>query len=178
MSNVGETMTASTPLAVLDSDSFVLKRPERPPPNSETFMRASRVRFAVSRSLATLVGCGGGSQMGGGNGGIGQTIPPPTSFAESWHFSPSSGSPGIEAALTLSPGSVVGVAHFQSFGTSRPCPTFFDDLPLSGTIDAQGNLSVKSSSASGPLARQRGSTPSPPSTTNDQQRAQPPLHRR
>ena len=37
-------------------------------------MRSSRLRFAVSLSLATLVGCGGGSQMGGGNGGIGQTI--------------------------------------------------------------------------------------------------------
>jgi len=112
-------------------------------------MRSSWLRLAVSLALAMLVGCGGGSSMDGGNGGTGQTLPPPTSFAESWHFSPSAGSPSIEGALTLSSSSVVGVAHFQSFSTSSPCPTFFDDLPLSGTIDAQGNLSAKSSSASG-----------------------------
>jgi hypothetical protein len=98
-----------------------------------------------------LVGCGGGSQMGGGNngGGIGQTPPPVTSFAESWHFAPASSLPSIEAALTLSSTSVVGVAHFQSFSTSSPCPAFFDNFPLSGTIDGQGNLSVKSSTVSG-----------------------------
>jgi hypothetical protein len=112
-------------------------------------MKSSWLCFAVSLSLTILVGCGGGS-LGGGNGGgsIGQTLPPPTSFSESWHFASASGSPTIEAALTLSSGSVVGVAHFQSFSTSRPCPGFFDDFPLSGTIDGQGNLSVKSSPAS------------------------------
>ena len=107
--------------------------------------------LVVSLSLSFLVGCGGGTQMGGGNngGGIGQTPPPVTSFAESWHFAPASGSPSIEAALTLSSTSVVGVAHFQSFSTSSPCPAFFDNFPLSGTIDGQGNLSVKSSPVSG-----------------------------
>jgi hypothetical protein len=44
---------------------------------------------------------------------------------------------------------VVGVAHFQSFNTGSPCPSFFDKFPVSGTIDGQGNLSVKSSTVSG-----------------------------
>ncbi len=113
-------------------------------------MRSSWLRFAVSLSLTVLVGCGG-SQMGGGSvgEGSGQTSPPVTSFAESWHFAPASGAPSIEAALTLSSASVAGVAHFQSFNTGSSCPTFFDDFPLSGTIDGQGNLSLKSSPVAG-----------------------------
>lgn len=97
-----------------------------------------------------LVGCGGGSQMAGGNnGGNGQTTPPVTSFAESWHFAPPSNSVSIEAALTLSSTTVVGAGHLQSFNTGSSCPSFFDNFPLSGTIDGQGNFSVKSSPKSG-----------------------------
>jgi hypothetical protein len=114
-------------------------------------MKSSWLRSVASLSLTMLVGCGGGSQMGGGNNGgsSGQNPPPGTSFAESWHFAPASSSPSIEAALILSSTSVAGVAHFQSFSTSSPCPAFFDKFPLSGTIDGQGNLSVKSSPVSG-----------------------------
>ncbi len=107
--------------------------------------------LVVSLSLPLLVGCGG-SQTGGGNngGGNGQTSPPPvTSFAESWHFASTPNSSSIEAALTLSSNSVVGVGHFQSFVTTSPCPTLDDNFPLSGTIDGQGNFSVKSSPVSG-----------------------------
>jgi hypothetical protein len=107
--------------------------------------------LVVSLSLPLLVGCGGGVQMGGGNngGGDGQPSTPLGSFTESWHFAPPSNSSSIEAALTLSSVSVVGVGHFQSFSTSSPCPSFFDNFPLSGTIDGQGNLSLKSSPGSG-----------------------------
>jgi hypothetical protein len=107
--------------------------------------------LVLSLSLSLLVGCGGGSQMGGGNngGGNGQTFPPVTSFAESWHFAPPSNSSSIEAALTLSSSSVVGVGHLQSPVTAGPCPDFSDIFPLSGTIDGQGNFSVKSSPGSG-----------------------------
>ncbi len=114
-------------------------------------MKTAYLCFVVSLSLPLLVGCGGRSQMGGGNNveGIGQTPPPATSFAESWRFAPASNSPGIEAALTLSSTSVAGMAHFQSFSTASPCPAFFDNFPLSGTIDGQGNLSVKSFPVSG-----------------------------
>ena len=102
-------------------------------------MKILYLRLVVSLSLPLLVGCGGGGQMGGNGGGISQTPPPVTSFAESWHFASASGSSSIEAALTLSSSSVVGVGHFQSFTTSSPCPSFFDSFPLSGTIDGQGN---------------------------------------
>ncbi len=113
-------------------------------------MKILYLSLVVSMSLPLVVGCGGGSQMGGGNGGgNGQTPPPVTSFAESWHFAPPSNSSSIEAALTLSSASVVGVAHFQSFTTSSPCPGFLGNFPVSGTIDGQGNLSVKSSPVSG-----------------------------
>ncbi len=112
-------------------------------------MKILYLRLLVSLSLPLLVGCGGGGQMGGNGGGISQTPPPVTSFAESWHFASASGSSSIEAALTLSSSSVVGVGHFQSFTTSSPCPSFFDSFPLSGTIDGQGNLSVKSFPVSG-----------------------------
>lgn len=113
-------------------------------------MKSLYLSLVVSLSLPFLVGCGG-SPMGGGNNGegIGQTPPPVTGFAESWHFVPASNSSSIEAALTLSSSSVVGVGHFQSFNTGSSCPSFFDNFPLSGTIDGQGNLSVKSSPVSG-----------------------------
>lgn len=112
-------------------------------------MKTAYLSLVVSLALPLLAGCGGGSQTGGNGGGIGQTPPPVTSFAESWHFAPASGSSSIEAALTLSSTTVVGVGHFQSFNTGSSCPSFFDKFPLSGTIDGQGNLSVKSSSVSG-----------------------------
>jgi hypothetical protein len=112
-------------------------------------MKSFWSRSAATLSLAILVGCGGGGiQTGGGNNG--GTLPPrASSFAESWHFESASGSPSIEAALTLSATTVVGIAHFQSFTTSSPCPAFFDNFPFSGTIDGQGNLSIKSSPVSG-----------------------------
>jgi hypothetical protein len=114
-------------------------------------MKIRYLSLMVSLSLPLFVGCSGGSQMGGGNngGGNGQTAPPVTSFAESWHFAPASDAPSIEAALTLSSSSVVGAGHFRSFSTSSPCPSFEDNFPLSGTIDGQGNLSIKSSPVSG-----------------------------
>jgi hypothetical protein len=71
-----------------------------------------------------------------------------TSFAESWHFNVSSSSLTLDAALTLSANSIVGVAHIQPF-TSSACPSFFDGLPLSGTIDAQGHVSIESSPVMG-----------------------------
>ncbi len=129
-------------------------------------MKTLYLSAAVSLSLL-LVGCG--SQMGGGNngGGNGQGTPPGTSFAESWHFAAATSSPSIEAALTLSSSSVAGVAHFRSVTTtSPPCPTFENNFPLSGTIDGQGNFSVKSSTSgqvlflSGVLAPDRASVSS------------------
>ena len=115
---------------------------ENRPRQSETLMKSPYLSLALSLSLTILVGCGSSK-----NGG--QTPPPPTSFAESWHFDVSSSSLTIDAALTLSSNSIAGVAHFQSYTASSPCPAFFDDLPLSGTIDGQGHVSIKSSAVMG-----------------------------
>jgi hypothetical protein len=68
--------------------------------------------------------------------------PSPTGFAESWHFDVSSSSLTLDAALTFSGNSVVGVAQSRSFTASTPCS---EGLPLSGTIDDQGQVSIKSS---------------------------------
>ena len=113
-------------------------------------MKSTYLLFAVSL-LTILIGCGGGNNFSGGNvgGNDGQNTPPPTGFAESWHFDVSSSSLTIDAALTLSSNSVVGVAHFQSYTASDPCPSFFDNLALSGTIDGQNRVSIKSSAVMG-----------------------------
>ncbi len=108
-------------------------------------MKSLCLRFAMSLLLTILVGCGRGSSNGGENGGP----PPLTGSAGSWHFDVSSSSFTIDAALTLSSNSIVGIAHFQSYSASTPCPSFFDDLPLSGTIDGQGHVSMKSSAVKG-----------------------------
>jgi hypothetical protein len=115
---------------------------ENGPRQSETLMKSPYLSLALSLSLIILVGCGSSK-----NGG--KTPPPPTSFAESWHFDVFSSSLTIDAALTLSSNSIAGVAHFQSYTASSPCPGFFDDLPLSGTIDGQGHVSIKSSAVMG-----------------------------
>jgi hypothetical protein len=92
-------------------------------------------------AILVLTSCGGSSS----------SAPPtrPATFAESWHFDVSSSSLTIDAALTLSSNSITGIAHFQSYTVSDPCPGFFDDLPLSGTIDGQDHVSIKSSAVMG-----------------------------
>jgi hypothetical protein len=122
---------------------------ENRPRHSETLMKSPYLSLALSLSFTILVGCGSSSKIGGGNGGQIPPPPPTTSFAESWHFDVSSSLLTIDAALTLSSNSIAGVAHFQSYTASSPCPAFFDDLPLSGTIDGQGNVSIKSSAVMG-----------------------------
>jgi hypothetical protein len=105
----------------------------------------------MSLSLTILVGCGGGNNFWGGSSGGngGQNSPPPSSFAENWHFDVSTSALTIDAALTLSSNSIVGVAHFQSYTAATDCPAFFDDLPLTGTINTQGQVSAKSSPVKG-----------------------------
>jgi len=115
---------------------------ESRPRQSETLMKSPYLSLALSLSLTILVGCSSSK-----NGG--QPPPPPTSFAESWHFDVSNSSLTIDAALTLSSNSIAGVAHVQSYTDSSPCPGFFDDVPLSGTIDGQGHVSIKSSAVMG-----------------------------
>jgi hypothetical protein len=104
---------------------------------------------ATLAAILVITSCAGSPSPAPNNPPPPSPPPPPTSFAESWHFDVSSSSLTIDAALTLSSNSIAGVAHFQSYTVSIPCPGFFDDLPLSGTIDGQGNVSIKSSAVMG-----------------------------
>jgi hypothetical protein len=106
-------------------------------------MKSPYLSLALILSLTILAGCGSSNKNGS------QNSTPPTSFAESWHFDASGNFLTIDAALTLSPTSVAGVAHFQSYSASGPCPSFFDDFPLSGTIDGQGHVAITSSAVMG-----------------------------
>src|ERR1035438_10722348 len=100
----------------------------------------------MSLSLTILVGCGGGNNFWGGSSGGngGQNSPPPSSFAENWHFDVSTSALTIDAALTLSSNSIVGVAHFQSYTAATDCPAFFDDLPLTGTRSEEHTSELQS----------------------------------
>jgi hypothetical protein len=98
-------------------------------------------------AVLTLSGCGSSSVVSPPVGSLPVVSPPsPTGFAESWHFNVSGSSLTVDAALTLSANSIIGVAHFQSFTATTPCP---DGLPLSGTIDEQGQVSITSTAVMG-----------------------------
>lgn len=113
-------------------------------------MKSSHLLSVVGVLLAVLLGCGGGGKMGGGGN---NPPPPPNTFAENWHFDTVSNlsaiPPTVNAALTLSSNTVAGGAHIAFQGSSGNCYDFFDNVPLSGTIDAGGTVSVKSSAMAG-----------------------------
>jgi hypothetical protein len=84
-------------------------------------------------------------------------VPIPLSKADNWQFllvpAPSDVplASDIEAVLGLTPDKFVGTAHIigAAYPNSDPCYNIVDPIPLSGTIDAQGNISVKSSAVRG-----------------------------
>lgn len=102
---------------------------------------------------ASLVGCG--NRMA--NQARIQPVPIPLSKADNWQFllAPASSdvplASDIEAVLSLTPDKFVGTARIIGAGypNSDPCYNIVDPIPLSGTIDAQGNISVKSAAVSG-----------------------------
>lgn len=110
-----------------------------------------------SALLATsLIGCGAGNQMPANSG----TAPSPTAFsipADSWQFllTPTSSkfafATDINAVVSLTPDRFVGTAYIVAAPhlNADPCYTLDDPIPLSGTIDAQGNLSVTSAAVRG-----------------------------
>jgi hypothetical protein len=102
---------------------------------------------------ASLVGCG--NRMA--NQARIQPVPIPLSKADNWQFllAPASSdvplASDIEAVLSLTPDKFVGTARIIGAGypNSDPCYNIVDPIPLSGTIDAQGNISVKSAAVRG-----------------------------
>src|ERR1019366_1065943 len=102
---------------------------------------------------ASLVGCGSGKRMAN----QAPIQPVPSSKADNWQFllAPASSdvplASDIEAVLSLTPDKFVGTARIIGAGypNSDPCYNIVDPIPLSGTIDAQRNISVTSGAVRG-----------------------------
>jgi hypothetical protein len=86
--------------------------------------------------------------------------PSPTSSvskADNWQFllEPASSdlplANDIEAVLSLTPNKFVGTAHIigAAYPNSDPCYNITDPIPLSGTIDPEGNIAVTSAAVRG-----------------------------
>ena len=101
---------------------------------------------------ASLIGCGGGNQIAPRS-----TKPDTSTPADNWQFLLTPASSGvaltneIEAVVSLTPGKFVGTAYIDAaaYPNADPCYTLGDPIPLSGIIDAQGNLSVTSAAIRG-----------------------------
>jgi hypothetical protein len=105
---------------------------------------------------ASLMGCGSGNQMANQN----PTNPNPISSvskADNWQFllAPASSdvplANDIEAVLFLTPDKFVGTAHIigAAYPNSDPCYNLTDLIPLSGTIDPEGNIAATSAAVRG-----------------------------
>lgn len=110
---------------------------------NSSWIKSLLVSMPLSAVL-TLSGCGSSPTPPSPSSPSSPSLP--TSFAESWHFNVSSSPLTLDAALTLSANSIVGLAHVHSFIASPPCNEGF---LLSGTIDEQGHVSIKSSAVTG-----------------------------
>jgi hypothetical protein len=106
--------------------------------------------FYLSALLAALlIGCGSGSKIAPKSA----TSRP----ADNWQFLLAPASSGvaltndIEAVVSLTPDKFVGTAYIiaAAYPNADPCYNLDDPIPLSGTIDAQGNLSVTSAAVGG-----------------------------
>ena len=86
-------------------------------------------------------------------------LPPssPTVVADNWQFllAPASSdvplANDIEAVLSLTPDKFVGTARIigAAYPNSGPCYNITDPIPLSGTIDPEGNIAVTSAAVRG-----------------------------
>ena len=102
--------------------------------------------------VVSLVGCGSGNQMAKN-----QNPTSSVSKLDNWQFllaAASSGAPlanEIEAVLNLTPDKFVGTARIMgaAYPNSGPCYNITDPIPLSGTIDAEGNIAVTSAAVRG-----------------------------
>jgi hypothetical protein len=101
---------------------------------------------------ASLIGCGSGNQIAQKSTTAATSIP-----ADNWQFLLAPASSGvaltneIEAGVILTRDKFVGTAYIvaAAYPNADPCYTLDDPIPLSGAIDAQGNLSVTSGAVRG-----------------------------
>jgi hypothetical protein len=108
---------------------------------------------------ASLIGCGSGNQIAPNSTTVSSptATATPASPADNWEFllTPASSevvlANDIEAIVRLTPDKFVGTARIiaAAYPNAGPCYNIVDPIPLSGTIDAQGNLSVTSAAVRG-----------------------------
>ena len=112
--------------------------------------------LSLSASLAaSLIACGPGNQIAQ-NPTTGSSPTAASTPADNWQFllAPASGivwANDIEAVVSLTPDKFVGTAYIigAAYPNAGPCYNIDDPIPLSGTIDAQGKLSVTSAAVRG-----------------------------
>jgi hypothetical protein len=105
---------------------------------------------------ASLIGCGSGNQIAP-NSTTGSSPTANSTPADNWQFLLTPASSGvaltndIEAVVSLTPDKFVGTARIiaAAYPNASPCYNIEDPIPLSGTIDAQGTLSVTSAAVRG-----------------------------
>lgn len=115
--------------------------------------------FPALGLLVMLVGCGG-------NVGNSAPTPMPTttpiatpgitlSVADNWQFSLAPASSAdtltheILAVLHITASGIAGIAHMDDSGNANPCYVLGENIPLSGSVDAGGNISVTSAAVAG-----------------------------
>jgi hypothetical protein len=105
---------------------------------------------------ASLIGCGSGNRIAP-NSTTGSSPTANFTPADNWQFllAPASSdvplANDIEAVLSLTPDKFVGTAWIigAAYPNSDPCYNLTDPIPLSGTIDPQGNVAVTSAAVRG-----------------------------
>ena len=122
------------------------------------------VRVLPILLVASLIGCGSGNPIANPNSTTGSSSTALSTPADNWQFllKPASSdvplANDIEAVLSLTPDKFVGTARIigAAYPNSDPCYNIADPIPLSGTIDAQGNISVTSAAIRGQVLSFRG----------------------
>jgi len=124
---------------------------------SRSVVQSARSLFVLSLAVGMLVGCGSVGNLAT-NPTTTTTTTTTLPLADSWQFSlvpASSAVPlvddSIEAVLHTTTSEIVGTAHTIGFqyGNADPCYNVEQNIPLSGTIDAGGNISVASAPVAG-----------------------------
>jgi hypothetical protein len=115
------------------------------------------VRVLPILLVASLIGCGSRNPIANPNSPTGPSSTALSTPADNWQFllAPASSdvplANDIEDVLSLTPDKFVGTARIiaAAYPNSDPCYNIVDPIPLSGTIDAPGNISVTSAAVRG-----------------------------
>ena len=115
------------------------------------------VRVLPILLVASLIGCGSGNPIANPNSTTGSSSTATSTPADNWQYlltPASSEAPwanSIEVVVNSASDKFVGTAHMivGADHNDVSCYIITEPIPLSGTIDAEGNISVRSSAVSG-----------------------------